>query len=114
MNNQMFQMVITWGAIIAIFYFVLFRPQQKQKKEQEAMIMSIKKGDEIVTVGGVVGDVVHVKAAGPEGAPTLEDRLTIRSGESRLIVERGRVARVVPANSGSSATGKAVTSGSTT
>jgi len=79
-------------AIFAIFYFVLIRPQQKQRKAHDQLVRALKKGDEIVTAGGVVGEVVHIAAK--EGAVSMDDRITIKSGESRLIIERGRIARV--------------------
>ena len=69
----------------AIFYFLLIRPQRQQQKQHEQMLKAVKRGDEIVTAGGIVGRVVHVK----------DDRLTIESGESRLVVERDRVAKVL-------------------
>lgn len=90
------QMVFMYGAIFAIFYFVLLRPQQKQKKMHEDLVLRLKKGDEIVTAGGVVGEVVHVAQGSKDGTPvaTMEDRITIKSGDSRLLIERGKVSRV--------------------
>ena len=83
-------------AIFGIFYFLLIRPQQAQKKKHEEALRNIKRGDQIVTAGGVVGEVVHVKeAGGGEKAKGMEDHVTIKSAESRLIVERGRIARIV-------------------
>jgi preprotein translocase subunit YajC len=83
--------------IFFIFYFIIFRPQAKQRKELESALMALKKGDEVVTAGGLVGEIVHIKDGLKDGQParTLEDRVTIRSGESRIIVERGRIAKVV-------------------
>ena len=82
--------------ILGIFYFMMVRPQQKQRKRHETTLMGLKKGDEIVTAGGIIGRVVHIKEGTKDGAtnPTLEDAVTIQSGESRLIVERGRIARI--------------------
>ena len=68
----------------AIFYFFFIRPQRKQQKQHEAMLSQLKKGDEVVTAGGVVGQVVHL----------TDDRVTIKSGETRLVVLRARIARV--------------------
>jgi preprotein translocase subunit YajC len=84
------------GAIFAIFYFLMIRPQQKQRKAHEASIMALKKGDHVVTTGGVVGEVIHIKEALKDGTPTagLGDHVTIKSGESRLVVTRGRIAVV--------------------
>jgi preprotein translocase subunit YajC len=81
-------------AIFAIFYFLLIRPQQQQKKKHEETLRAIKRGDQIVTFGGIVGEVVHVKESAT-GAGGMEDQVTIRSAESRLVVERGRIARIV-------------------
>lgn len=83
--------------IFAIFYFLMIRPQQKQKRAHEERLRNIKKGDEIVTAGGIVGEVVHIREAVKDGKrePTMDDRITVRSGESRLVIERSRIARVV-------------------
>lgn len=88
------QLIVMYGAIFAIFYFVLLRPQQKQRKAHDEMVRQLKKGDEVVTAGGVVGEVMHIAPRAADGAPGMEDRITIKSGESRLIIERGRIARV--------------------
>ncbi len=93
-GNQIASMIFMYGLIFAIFYFVLIRPQQRQRKAHDVLVKSLKKGDEIVTAGGVVGDVVHIASLGKDGAVSMDDRITIKSGDSRLIIERGRVARV--------------------
>ena len=77
--------VLQIAAFIAIFYFILIRPQRQQQKKHEEMLKQVKRGDEIVTAGGIVGEVVHVK----------DDRVTVKSGESRLVIERDRIAKVV-------------------
>ena len=46
---------------VAIFYFLLWRPQSKRRKEHQALMTSIAKGDEVVTAGGVVGQVTKVE-----------------------------------------------------
>lgn len=51
-------------AIFAIFYFLLIRPQQKKAKEHAAMIAAIRRGDQIVTAGGLVGKVTKVRDDG--------------------------------------------------
>ncbi len=47
--------------IIAIFYFILIRPQRKREKETQNMLSSIKVGDKITTIGGMVGTIVKIK-----------------------------------------------------
>jgi len=58
--NPMFTF-ITFGAVILIFYFLIMRPQRKKQKETEKMQASLKKGDRIVTFGGLYGTVQSVK-----------------------------------------------------
>lgn len=78
--------LVQMGLIFAIFYFLLLRPQAKQRKRHDQMLKELKKGDEIVTTGGIIGRVVHVE----------EDRLTVKTGgETRLTVDRARVATVI-------------------
>lgn len=84
------------GVIFAIWYFLVIRPQQKQRRSHEASLLALHKGDEVVTAGGLVGEVVHIKEGLKEGQPlkTLDDRVTIKSGEAKVVVERGRIAKV--------------------
>ena len=51
-------------AIFAIFYFLLIRPQQKKLKEHQAMVEALRRGDQVVTQGGVVGKVTKVRDDG--------------------------------------------------
>jgi preprotein translocase subunit YajC len=87
---------VMFGSIFAIFYFLVIRPQSKQRKDHESKVMSIKKGDQVVTAGGIVGEVLHIKEGLKDGQPVsgLGDHVTIRSGESKLVVTRGRIAAV--------------------
>jgi preprotein translocase subunit YajC len=90
--------LVQLAAIFGIFYFLLIRPQQAQKKKHEEALRNIKRGDQIVTAGGIIGEVIHVKessAAEGEKSRPMEDPITIKSAESRLIVERGRIARII-------------------
>ncbi|HMN07934.1 MAG TPA: preprotein translocase subunit YajC [Gemmatimonadaceae bacterium] len=85
------------AAIFGIFYFLMIRPQQKQRKQHEARLRNLKRGDTVVTAGGLVGEVVHLKESPKDGSAdkSMDDHITIKSGESRVVVERGRVARVL-------------------
>jgi preprotein translocase subunit YajC len=86
--------------IIGIFYFLMIKPQRTERKKLEEALMSIKRGDEVITSGGIIAEVVHVQMApateGTEAKGRMDDRVTIRSGESKLVIERGRIARVNP------------------
>lgn len=84
------------AAISAIVYFFMIRPQQKQRKQHEERLRSLKRGDMVVTTGGIVGEVVHMKEPKEGGSErTMEDHVTIKSAESRLIIERGRIAKII-------------------
>ena len=104
-TNPMLPLLIQMGAIFAIFYFLMIRPQQKQRRQHEDRLRNLRKGDSVVTAGGLVGEVVHIKEASGEGATkSMEDHITIKTGESRVVVERGRIARVAgSATSGATA-----------
>ena len=76
--------VVLFGGLFAIFYFLLIRPQKKQQKAHEQMVTNLAKGDEIVTLGGVVGKIIHL----------TEDRITIKTaGETRLEIDRAKIGR---------------------
>ena len=53
--------IVMMVLMIAIFYFMLIRPENKRKKEAEEMRSAVKKGDKVVTIGGIAGTVVDVK-----------------------------------------------------
>ena len=91
-GNSFFAPLALYAVIALIFYFVLFRPQQAQRRRHDAAVRAIKRGDAVVTAGGIVGEVVSVREL-TSGAPSAEDHVTIRSGESRLVVERGKIAK---------------------
>lgn len=106
-SNPILGSIFMYGAIFAIFYFVLIRPQQTQRKKHDEMVRTLKKGDEIVTNGGLVGEVVFIKEVGADGGSN-EDRVTIKTGDTRVVIERGRIAKI------SRHTGAAGTSTATT
>ena len=64
-------------AIFAIFYFLLIRPQQKKLKEHQAMVEALRRGDQVVTQGGVVGKVTKVRDDG-EVEVEIADGVNIR------------------------------------
>ncbi len=79
--------VIQLLAIFAIFYFLLIRPQRKLQQRHQAMLAELKRGDQVMTEGGILGEVVHL----------AEDRVTVKSAESRVVVARAKIARVMTA-----------------
>ncbi len=105
-SNPLFGPLFMYAAIFAIFYFILIRPQQRQRKQHEALIQSLKKGDRVVTAGGLIGDVVHIKSSG-DGKTSPDDEITIKSGDARVVVERGRITRIANAGATSTPSGAA-------
>lgn len=97
--SPIFQLGIQFALILAIFYFLMIRPQQKQRRQHEEALRNLQKGDEIVTSGGIVGQVVHIRETMKDGTPTrsMEDLVTVKSGESRLVVERRSISRITSA-----------------
>jgi len=63
--------------MLAIFYFMLIRPENKRKKEAEQMRSAVKKGDKIVTIGGITGTVVDVK----------ENKIVLETGADQVRIE---------------------------
>ena len=87
-GNATFVFLIQMVAIFGIFYFVLIRPQRQEAAKHQAMVEALKKADEVVTAGGIIGTVVHAES----------DRVTIKTAENtRLVVEKGRISKVVSA-----------------
>jgi preprotein translocase subunit YajC len=73
------------AALVAIFYFMLIRPQRRQQDQHRKLLASLQRGDRIVTSGGILGEVVHLK----------DDEITVKSGESRFIVMRANIANIL-------------------
>jgi preprotein translocase subunit YajC len=78
--------ILIWVLFFVVFYFILIRPQRKRDKELKEMRGAVKVGDEIVTVGGIVGNVAKVE----------EDVVIIELGPSRtkVPVERWAIGSV--------------------
>jgi len=75
--SGMLSTIIMIVLMIAIFYFMLIRPENKRKKEAEQLRSSLKVGDHITTIGGVVGVVVSIK----------EDKFVIETSADQVRVE---------------------------
>ena len=60
-SGSMLMSVLPFGLIILIFYFFIIRPQNKKQKEAEKMLSALKKGDKVVTVGGIHGVISSTK-----------------------------------------------------
>ena len=80
------QPLILFGAMFAIFYFIVLRPQQRQKAERERMLSAIKKGDRVVTTSGLHGTVTGLG----------EHTVTLRVADQvKLEFDRSAIGRIV-------------------
>lgn len=81
-------MLIWFGLIIVIFWFLLLRPKQKEQKQRDQMLRSVKKYDKVMTIGGIIGTVMEVR----------DDEIKIKVDEStntRLTFTRSAVQRIL-------------------
>lgn len=77
-------LVIQLGLIALVFYFLIIRPQSQARKRHEAILENLKKGDEVVTSGGIMGKVTDIK----------DSRVTIETGTAQVVVNRQRITQV--------------------
>ncbi len=82
-----FSQILILVVFVAIFYFMLIRPQQKRMKEQQAMLAKLASGDEVVTSGGILGRISDVG----DTFVTLE----VADGV-RIRVQRGQISQLMP------------------
>ena len=81
----MMTQIVFFAAIFAIFYFLLIRPQQKQKRDREQMLGALKKGDRIVTTSGLHGTVTGLG----------EHTVTVRVADQvKLEFDRSAIGRI--------------------
>jgi preprotein translocase subunit YajC len=86
-SGGMISTLIMFAAIILIFYFMIIRPQSKRQKERQKMLDAMKKGDKVVTSGGIHGKVV-----------AMEDKTILLeiSDNVKIKVEKSAVSAVLP------------------
>ncbi|MFN4147122.1 MAG: preprotein translocase subunit YajC [Runella sp.] len=84
-QTSMIYQLILWAGIIGVFYFFMIRPQQKKQKEQKKFLEELKKGDEVITIGGLHGTVVSVY----ESTVTLE----VDAKGTKLKFEKSSISR---------------------
>ena len=70
-------MLIMLLVMVAVMYFMIWRPESKRKKQAEEMSSSLKKGDQITTIGGIMGRIVHV----------TDETIVIETSDDRVRME---------------------------
>lgn len=81
-NGSMMTLVITMVLTLALMYFMIYRPQKKQQKKDTEMRNALDIGDEVTTIGGIVGRVVAIK----------EDTFVLETGSDRMKIRFRRSA----------------------
>ena len=77
-------------AIGLVFYFLILRPQSQARKKHAELLASLKKGDDVMTSGGIIGRVKDIKDVKDRN----ETHVTLETGTSTVVVERTRIVRV--------------------
>lgn len=76
-TGSLVSMLLPFVVLIVVFYFLLIRPENKKKKALSEMRDSLAVGDEVTTIGGIVGKVVHIK----------DDLITLETSEDRVRIQ---------------------------
>ena len=86
-------LLLQMAAIGLVFYFLILRPSSQARKKHAELLGNLKKNDEVMTSGGIIGKVRDIKEV--EIQPGVKEvRVTIESGTATVVVERGRIVRV--------------------
>jgi preprotein translocase subunit YajC len=99
LSNNLGLLVIYVVAFIAIFYFLAIRPQQRQRRAHDALVSAAKKGDKIVTAGGIFGTIKKVEEGSVilEVAKGVEIRIARRAIAEVISEDRSQSAGALPA-----------------
>jgi preprotein translocase subunit YajC len=86
-------LLLQMAAIGLVFYFLILRPSSQARKRHAELLGNLKKNDEVMTSGGIIGKVRDIKEVEVEGG-AKETRVTIESGTATVVVERSRIVRI--------------------
>lgn len=75
-NNLVANLIIPMGLVFVVFYFMLIMPQKKKEKKTREMLNALKQGDEVTTIGGIVGRIINIK----------DDEVTVESSVEKTQV----------------------------
>lgn len=85
-NSQLISMILVYVIIFGGMYLIMVRPQQKRRKQEEELKKSLQLGDEITTIGGIVGRIINIKDD--------TDSLIIESGSNKIRIKKWAVSSV--------------------
>jgi preprotein translocase subunit YajC len=85
-GGSMFSLILPFVLMFAVFYFLLIRPQQKKSKQRNMMLLKLKKGDKIITIGGIHGTIMEL----------TDDTVVLRVNDAtKMTFERSAINTVV-------------------
>jgi preprotein translocase subunit YajC len=96
-------LLLQMAAIGLVFYFLILRPSGQARKKHAELLSNLKKGDEVMTSGGLIGRVRDIKEVDSDGVK--ETRVTVETGTASVIVERSRIVRIGGASAPGAPTG---------
>ena len=85
-------LLLQMAAIGLVFYFLILRPSGQARKKHAELLTNLKKGDEVMTSGGLIGKVRDIKEV--ETGGVKEIRVTLETGTASVVVERSRIVRI--------------------
>jgi preprotein translocase subunit YajC len=85
-------LLLQMAAIGLVFYFLILRPSSQARKKHAELLGNLKKGNEVMTSGGLIGRVKDIRDVESDGVK--ESRVTIETGTSTVVVERSRIVRI--------------------
>jgi len=91
-GGGLYMLVFQIAAIGAVFYFLILRPQGAARKKHAELLSGLKKNDEVMTAGGIIGRVREIKEVETNGVK--ETRVTVESGTATVVIERSRIVRI--------------------
>ena len=86
-QGSLTQMIIMMSIMFAVFYFFMIRPQQKKKKEQAMFQSALKKGDEVITIDGIIGNVVKIN----DESIVIESAGSVRMNVLKAVVSKSHL-----------------------
>ncbi|WP_068784615.1 preprotein translocase subunit YajC [Paenibacillus phocaensis] len=90
-GNSLITMIIPFVIMIAVFYFLLIRPQKKKQQQRNTMLNALKKGDKIVTIGGLHGTIMEL----------TDDTVVLRVNDvTKLTFDRSAISHAIKESEG--------------
>lgn len=85
-SNSMITMILSFAFMFGVFYFVLIRPQKKKQQSRTQMLSTLKKGDKIVTIGGLHGTILEI---------TNDTAVLLVNDVTKLTFERSAISHAI-------------------